>query len=168
MQRSSLKLGKLVRRCMHSGVEGVHNHTSHTSAKPLISHYRTRWPMPRPSPAAEKEAQFVRTIPDEKINFQMKATFDHGSSIFYPHLKYHPSDYKVGLVVNVDDIGLNDDEKAIFVEMAGPRFNQGKREVRLTAEKFANRLENKKYATLVVEKLLAECRTLAKLPDKYL
>jgi len=77
-------------------------------------------------------------------------------------------DVKVGLVVNVDDISLNDDEKAIFVEMAGPRFNQGKREVRLTAEKFANRLENKKYATLVLEKLLAECRTLAKLPDKYL
>jgi len=55
----------------------------------------------------------------------------------------------------------NKTEKAVFTQMAGPRFNQGKGEVRLTCQKFANRLENKKYLTYTLEKLVKEAKRIA-------
>jgi len=114
------------------------------------------------------EAVPKRTIPDSKLRFQLKASFSQGSSIFYPHLKFHPADFKVGLVVNTADLGLSEDELAVFLEMVGPRYNQGKRIVRLTAERFPNRIENKKYLILLLEKLLLETRRIAKLAPTML
>jgi len=124
--------------------------------------FKTTWPSP-PLPTASAVAAVVpkRTVPDNKLRFQLKATFSQGSSIFYPHLKFHPADYKVGLVVNTADLGLSKDELAVFVEMVGPRHNQGKRTVRLTADRFPNRLENKKYLIMLLEKLIAESKRLA-------
>jgi hypothetical protein len=105
----------------------------------------------------------ARTIPDSKLRFQMRATFSQGSAIFYPHLKFHPADYKVGLVVSVADLGLSAEELPIFLEMVGPRYNQGKRTVRLTADRFPNRLENKKYLIFLLEKLLLETKRITKI-----
>ena len=83
----------------------------------------------------------------------------------YPHLKYHPADYKVGLVVKVADCGFESDlEKDIFLEMVGKRYNTGKKEVRLTTDRFSNRVENKKYLTLLLERLIAESKRLAATP----
>lgn len=105
----------------------------------------------------------MRTIPDSKLRFQTKSTFSVGSSIFYPHLKFNPADFKVALVVALSDLGLSKVEQDVLVEMVGPRFNQGKRLVRLTANRFANRIENKKYLIFLLEKLLLEARRIATL-----
>ena len=70
------------------------------SALPLISQFQSRWPKPIDEQLPKQMEPLPRTIPDSKLHFQMKATFAHGSSIFYPHLKFHPSDFKVSLVVS--------------------------------------------------------------------
>ena len=124
--------------------------------------YSTSWPFPADEKVPEEKVPAPRTISDDKLRFQMRATFTHGSSIFYPHLKHHPADYKVAVVVNVADLGFsNNTERAVFIQMIGPRFNQGKNEVRLTAEKFANRLENRKYLIYLLEKLVAEAKQIS-------
>lgn len=91
----------------------IDKHTSASAKLPLIENYRPRWPEPSfnidetnklsvsPSSKAIK-----RTVPDSKLRFKLKSTFDHGASIFYPHLKYHAADYKVTLFVSFINIIL--------------------------------------------------------------
>ena len=56
----------------------------------------------------------TRTIPDSVLRFRLKSTFEHGISVYYPHLKYHPADYKVALFVNINDLNLSKEEKIIL------------------------------------------------------
>ena len=51
--------------------------------------------------------------------------------------------------------------------MVGKRYNVGKRELKLTAERFPNRIENKRYLILLLESLISETKQLIKLPNKY-
>jgi hypothetical protein len=51
--------------------------------------------------------------------------------------------------------------------MVGKRYNVGRREVKLTAERFPNRIENKRYLILLLESLILESKKLNKLPSKY-
>ena len=44
--------------------------------------------------------------------------------------------------------------------MVGPRVNLGRKELKLTCEQFPNRVENKRYVTFLLERLLAEARRL--------
>ena len=146
----------------------LRTHNSPSAASPLLSHFQSRWPKPRDEPLPVVVQPVPRTIPDSLLRFQFKATFTHGSAIFYPHLKHHPADYKVGLVVKIADMGFNSDlERQIFIEMVGPRYNGGRQDVRFTCEKFANRLENKKYVTYLLEKLVAEAKHLATVAHDY-
>jgi hypothetical protein len=62
----------------------------------------------------------------------------------------------------------NELEKAIFMRMVGKRYNVGKQELKLTCEKFTNRIENRKYLVYTLELLLSETRRLSKESDKYL
>ena len=66
---------------------------------PLLEKFHSVWPEPRPS------NQFIeaipeKTIPEDILSFTMRATFDKGMSIFYPHMKFHPADLKVILTVS--------------------------------------------------------------------
>lgn len=62
----------------------------------------------------------------------------------------------------ISDLGFNSDlDRQIFIEMVGPRYNPGRLEVRLTCDKFPNRLENRKYVIYLLEKLVAESKHLA-------
>ena len=154
-----------MRACSSEVVAPLHQHNSKTAARPLISQYRPRWPRPAKRAIAEDLKPIPRTVPADKLRFQFRATFGHGSSILYPHLKFHPADYKVGLVVKIADCGFESVlEKDIFLEMVGKRYNTGKKEVRLTTDRFSNRLENKKYLTLLLERLIAESKKLAAAP----
>lgn len=142
---------------------GFRAHNSPRSPAPLIESFKTTWPAPALSPAAAAAAPALpkRTVPDHKLRFQLKASFSQGSSIFYPHLKFNPADFKVGLVVRTSDLGLSKEELAVFIEMVGPRFNQGKGTVRFTSERFANRIENKKHLIFQLERLLLESRRIS-------
>lgn len=62
--------------------------------------------------------------------------------------------------VAIPDLNLNDTERRIFVRMVGPRYQQGRHEVKLVSDRFPNRLENKKYLIYLLESLLLETRRL--------
>ena len=85
----------------------IDKHVGTAVSQPLIEHYRPRWPEPQYKIDETNELSvspsskvLSRTIPDSKLRFKLKSTFDHGASIFYPHLKFHAADYKVTLLVS--------------------------------------------------------------------
>jgi hypothetical protein len=51
--------------------------------------------------------------------------------------------------------------------MVGTRYNVGKKEIKLTCERFPNRIENKRYLVLLLENLVRECKKLFAMSDKY-
>jgi hypothetical protein len=160
-------LGKLNIRSLS---DSIVNHNSPNATIPLVEHYRSTWPEPQPLVEEGKKIIIkppIRTIGDDKLVFTLKSSFDHGSSIFFPHLKFNPADYKVALQVNTKDLGLNEDELKIFLLMVGPRFNQGKREVKLTTDRFPNRIENKRYLIMLLENLLLETKNIYSISDQY-
>jgi hypothetical protein len=69
--------------------------------------------------------------------------------------------------VFVRDLGLTADEEAIFLEMVGKRYNQGRKEVKLTSNRFSNRIENKRYLVVLIENLVEEARRLGKEQGNY-
>jgi hypothetical protein len=48
----------------------------------------------------------------------------------------------------------------MFLAMVGSRFNPGKREVRITCDRFPNRIENKKYTIIQLERLIIESKRI--------
>jgi hypothetical protein len=64
--------------------------------------------------------------------------------------------------VFVRDLGLTADEEGIMLEMVGKRYNQGRKEVKLTSNRFPNRIENKRYLVVLIENLVEEARRLGK------
>ena len=47
--------------------------------------------------------------------------------------------------------------------MVGPRYNVGKQELKLTASRFNNRIENKRYLLFILENLLLETKRITSL-----
>lgn len=66
------------------------------------------------------------------------------------------------------DLPLNDEERQIFVRMVGPRIKVGNGEVKLTCNKFPNKLENRKYLLFQLESLLKEAKRLLTIKDQHL
>ena len=69
--------------------------------------------------------------------------------------------------VDLNDLPLNEDERLVFLRMVGPRYNTGRNEVRLTSQKFPNRIENKRYLTLLLEQLLSEAKRLNSIKSNF-
>ncbi len=64
------------------------------------------------------------------------------------------------LKVAEHDLQLSDGELQILRRMVGPRYNTGTREIRLTANRFPNRIENKKYLIYLLESLVKNAKSL--------
>ena len=185
---------RLALRRFSSGASGarpahevVKEHLRRNAPVPLIQHFRSTWPdvLQHGSSAPELDAALQippRTVPDDKLRFQMRTSFNHGTDIFYPHMKIHPADFKVSLLVSsnplldhvhallqvsIDDLGLQQRELEVFREMVGRRVNPGRRELKLVCEQFPNRVENKRYVIYLLEKLLAEAKRLTAEESKY-
>ena len=106
----------LLRRSVSSGIRSINQHNSPAAAVPLIEHYRPRWPQPplAAAPTGNKtelngivpvlNRPKTRSVPASALRFSLSATFSHGSSIYYSHLQYHPTDFKVALKVIIDTI----------------------------------------------------------------
>ena len=62
--------------------------------------------------------------------------------------------------VSMDDMQLTVGEQQILRRMVGPRYNTGNREIRLTSNRFPNRIENKKYLIFLLESLVKEAKAL--------
>eukprot|EP01031_Cornospumella_fuschlensis_P034553 gene34553-41837_t len=133
----------------------------------LLNDYRPKWPYPdfNAAPSEPKPTLPVRTIPDEKLRFHMSVAMEKGTSIFYSHLQSHPGTLRVRLYVKIDDLGLSPEEKRVVIAMVGPRFNPGKKEIKLSADRFPNRIENKRYLTLQLENIVAEAKRLVREKD---
>ena len=58
-------------------------------------------------------------------------------------------------------------EKEIFVRMVGKRLNVGNGELKLTADKFPNRMENRKYLIFLLENLISESKKLNALKSEF-
>ena len=91
--------------------EVVKEHLRRNAPAPLIQHFRSTWPdvLQHSSSAPELDAALQiprRTVPDDKLRFQMRTSFNHGTDIFYPHMKIHPADFKVSLLVCIFDMAF--------------------------------------------------------------
>ena len=64
-------------------------------------------------------------------------------------------------------MGLTKDEEAILLEMVGKRYNQGRKEIKLTADRFPNRIENKRYLIVLLENLVTEAKELCLQASQY-
>lgn len=62
--------------------------------------------------------------------------------------------------VSIDDLGLNKEQQQIFIRMVGSRYNVGNRQVKLTADRFPNRIENKRYLVMLLEDLVHQTKNL--------
>jgi len=60
---------------------------------------------------------------------------------------------------------LSPNQTKIFIEMLGPRYNIGKQEAKLTASRFNNRVENKRYLLFLLENLLLETKRICALAE---
>lgn len=154
-------------RCFSSEASFISKHNRAGASVPLVQHYRSSWPnTAHDLPVGVEEPVLPpRTIDDNVLHFKMSARYDFGSSIFYPHLDFHPADFKVALMVKTADLGLNEEEVKIFIRMVGPRYNPGRREVKLTCKRFPNRIENKRFLVLTLENLVAEAKNLSAFTD---
>ena len=84
----------------------------------------------------------------------------------YPRLILPPytqnSEYKVTLKVSLRDIPLETElEQKIFFQIVGSRYIADKKELRLTSEKFASRIENKRYLCSVLDRIVLSSKALA-------
>ena len=61
---------------------------------------------------------------------------------------------------------LTPNQAKVFVEMLGPRYNVGNQEVKLTAARFNNRVENKRYLLFLLENLLLETKRICALVEE--
>lgn len=161
--RSTVALGARISRRALSSSPDLGKHTSRSSQRPLVQFFRTSWPDPAPAAPAAEAVLPKRTVPDDVLQFTLKASTQHGSAIFYPHMKMNPADRKVRLDVALRDLGLTPEQEKVFIAMVGPRYSPGNKMVRLISDQFANRIENKRYLITVLENLLAESRRIAAL-----
>jgi hypothetical protein len=143
----------------------ISKHNRPGASIPLVQHFRSSWPNTAHDLPVDVEEPILppRTVDDNVLHFKLSARYDFGSSVFYPNLDYHPADFKVALMVKTADLGLNEEELKIFLVMVGPRYNQGRKEVKLTCKRFPNRIENKRFLVLTLENLLAEAKNLSSL-----
>lgn len=70
----------------------------------------------------------------------------------------HPVESKCVLNVNVDLLGLNDQERHKFLVLSGPRYNPETGDLTLSSEKFPYVKQNKKYLSDLLDKLVAEAK----------
>ena len=97
-------------------------------------------------------------IPESLLRFK---SVSFGRLQLAPYLE--PGEFQVGLKVNFEDIPIDGPlEEEIFHQIVGPRFNPERNELRLTSNKFASRIENKRYLCSMLDRIVLSTKRLAK------
>ena len=97
-------------------------------------------------------------IPESELRFR---TVSYGRFALPPYVS--PGEHRVTVKVALSAIPFeNEQEKEIFLEIVGSRYNSKKGDLQLSSEKFASRIENKRYLVDVIEKIVLNARKLAK------
>lgn len=119
--------------------------TDHTKLKPL----------------AEEIADIPRLdcgIPEHLLRF---STTCHGRLYLPPYTM--TDEYKVTMKVAMKHIPLETDlEREIFMQIVANRFVPEKNELRLSANQFASRIENKRHLCAMLDRIVNGARLLAK------
>jgi hypothetical protein len=79
----------------------IHAHNNKNANAPLLEKYRPLWPDADFQKGQTPPELPERTIPDSVLNFEMQATFQQGTALFYPHLSHNPADIKVKVHVRI-------------------------------------------------------------------
>lgn len=105
-----------------------------------------------------KEAHLDCGIPESALRFK---TTSYGRFALPPYVS--PGEHRVLVKVPLSAIPFNNpSEREILLEIVGSRYNKEKDVLQLSAEKFASRIENKRYLVGMIEQIVASARKLAK------
>jgi len=119
--------------------------TDHTKLKPL----------------ADERANIPRLecgIPEHLLRF---STTCYGRLSLTPYTM--PNEYKVTMKVSMRHIPLETDlEREIFLKIVDNRFLPERNELRLSANQFASRIENKRHLCSMLDRIVNGAKTLAK------
>ena len=97
-------------------------------------------------------------IPESELRFK---TTSYGRFLLPPYVS--PGEHRVIVKVALSAIPFeNEQEKEIFLEIVGSRYNPKKGDLQLSSEKFASRIENKRYLVDMIERLVFNAKKLAK------
>lgn len=97
-------------------------------------------------------------IPESELRFQ---TVSYGRFALPPYVS--PGEHRVTVKVALAAIPFkNEQEKEIFLEIVGSRFDPKKGDLQLSSEKFASRIENKRYLVDMIERIVSNTQNLAK------
>jgi hypothetical protein len=66
----------------------------------ILQNYRPKWPLTNFTASEPVPHIPEKTISEDKLRFELSATMNKGTNIFYPHLQSHPADLKVRLFVS--------------------------------------------------------------------
>jgi hypothetical protein len=105
-----------------------------------------------------KEEYLDCGIPESALRFK---TTSYGRYVLPPYVS--PGEHRVTVKVPLSAIPFhNPSEKEILLQIVGSRYNKERDFIQLTAEKFASRIENKRYLVGIIEQIVANARRLAK------
>lgn len=97
-------------------------------------------------------------ILESELRFQ---TTSYGRFVLPPYVS--PGEHRVIVKVALSAIPFeNEAEKEIFLDIVGVRYNPKKGDLQLSSEKFASRIENKRYLVDMIERIVLNARKLAK------
>ena len=109
--------------------------------------------------ALELQEQCLKCgIKESDLRFRTRS---YGRFVLPPHVS--PGEHRVIVKVALSVIPFkNYKEKDVFMKIVGSRFNQKKGDLQLSSEKFASRIENKRYLVDMIEKIVFNAKKLAK------
>ena len=95
---------------------------------------------------------YALTFDERKVEFETAVYIHAGRSMPLPAVHQLP-EHKVKGMIHVDDLGLDDLGMARLAYMAGYRYDEGKRRLRLTCDYFPQRIENRRWILYTIEQL---------------
>jgi len=115
----------------------------------------------------EEMEQQVAEIQEQKLDCGIAeshlrfTTTSYGRYALPPYVA--PGEHRVTVKVALEAIPFeNEQEKDIFLEVVGSRFDPKKGDLQLSSEKFASRIENKRHLVDMIERLVSNAQRLAK------
>lgn len=88
-------------------------------------------------------------------------TTSYGRFALPPYVS--PGEHRVTVKVALSAIPFeNEREKDVFIQIVGSRYDPKKGDLQLSSEKFASRIENKRYLVDMIERIVSNARELAK------
>ena len=90
-------------------------------------------------------------------------TTSYGRFALPPYVS--PGEHRVTVTLSLDSIPWDEErgeaEKEILLQIVGSRYNPEKNVLKLSSEKFASRIENKRYLVGMIEKIVSNSKQLA-------